>query len=344
MANRPGVIAGLAMGLMLSASAFAAVINLDEESAAIVGSTSAISGKAGFLNQDGLWVTGTGASATFTPGVSGTYNLWADWYTWGGATRTFTINHAGGSNAVSVNANLGPGQTATGAWYTGTAGSGYYYLGQYTLNSGSTVVMTDSANTILFDTLRLSTPDEIFIVDEHAALASNPANWADGPAPYSAPTLGTDPNLTWAWNVSTAVATLTYTPGVSAAQATIRLSWAVRGTGSNPINSAVKYWFDPDGGDDSNKVLLATIDENKYADQTTGPTSTWQWSGWYTASGQYDLTANSTIILDTNGSARTSADAIGIVMPAAVPEPGTMLLLGSGALFTLGWLRRRNMR
>ncbi len=336
-----GVALGLVAGLGLSVGAFATEILLDQGAAVISGGTASNFVSVNYtmntmLNNDASRVDGAGASATWTPGVTGTYDLWTDWWIYNGM-QTYTINYNGGVRLVTVDSMKAGPQGASGTWVDG-AGSGYYYLGRYTLNASSTVAITNNTSLFFVDALRLATPKDIFVVDERSALASTPGDWETTPAPYA---LSSDPGVTWAFDRSGTADTLTYYPHQTLAGAQIKLSWAGNSGGS--ANSAVKYWLDPDisNGSTADWVLLATINDN-FDNTQTGGAGSWSWSGWYTVSGTYNLTDNSVIVLDTNGSTRTTADVIGIVAPApsGVPEPATLMLLGTGALGAIGFIRR----
>ena len=57
-------------------------------------------------------------------------------------------------------------------------------------------------------------------------------------------------------------------------------------------------------------------------------------------SGSFDLTQNNSVGIDLGGPFLTLIGVTGIMTPAAVPEPGTFMLLGTGALAVFGSRRR----
>ena len=305
-------LVGLVLLALAVAPASAMVMVLDEESCTYGGSWSYGSG--GDVGKycvrgDERYATDTSATATWTPGVSGAYDLQVHWYSWSthSSSATYTVNHAGGSTPVTVGQNHTASQGNPGSLDGVVMGSGWYTLGSFDLTPSSTVVLSNvpGGGPLSADALRVS--DEGIIIDEYSANATYVNAWYyprafasnddDESSQYTHRYGGTDSAI--------------YTPGITGATE-VKLSWPVHSAHGTAASYAIT--------DAAGVVHTVTIDERKYADQVTSPTTTTQpdWSGWYNA-GSFNLGPASTVVQTNAGSGALGADALHVRQLSGYP-------------------------
>ncbi len=299
----------LAVLLILTAPVNASVIVMDEESCTYSGGWSyTASGDVGkyAVQGDEQHTTNTSASATWTPGLSGTYDLQAHWMAWPthSTAATYTINHVGGSTPVTVNQaqiaaqgnpnSLGDPTAANTGW-----GSGWYTLGRFDMDAASTVVLTNAPGLgpLSADALRVS--DEGIIIDEYSAGATYSPPSFYFPRPNVSNIHDESTQYTHRWGGADAV---TYSPGVTG-PIQVSVSWA-----ANAGHSSVARYAVTDAG---GVVHQVDVSQMQYADQTTSPASGSDWSGWYNV-GSFNLGPSSTVVLTepSGASGAMAADAI----------------------------------
>ena len=263
------------------------------------------------------------ATATWTPGVEGTFYLQAHWTTSGTyhePDAVFTVNHVGGTTVLpAVDQRHSAAQGAAGSLTSVDGdGSGWFALGSdpFTLDADSTVTLTKGAggsvDWLVADALRIG---EDLIIDEFSAAVSygNTNDWAQYPVASG------DPQSTQIAYTRVAGASATYTPGV-AGRHRLDLSWSCVATDRT---AHARYRIDLDGdpvattGDQTEIV----VDQRQLANGST-PATSQQWSGWFRVPGTFDLTPASVIVLDNQEAVGSVLIADGVrVAPAMDPEP-----------------------
>ena len=298
----------------------ALVMVLDEESCTFSSGWSYTSaGNVGLygVRGDERYASVTTATATWTPGLTGTHDLQVHWLAWPShsTTATYTVNHASGSTAVTVNQRQVASQGNPGSLQGPTSGdgwgSGWYTLGQFELDASSTVVLSNAPGEgpLSADALRIS--DEGIIIDEYSANATYYTASTPGwyhPRAFVSNNDDESTQYTHRWGGTD---TATYTPGITG-PAEIKLSWPAHSAHASAARYAIT--------DASGVVYTVNINETKYADQVTSPATTTQpdWSGWYNA-GSFNLGPASTVVLTNAGGAALGADALHVKQLSGYP-------------------------
>lgn len=310
------------------------------------------------IEDDYIW-RGSGsttANVTYTPSQltgfqNDTYDIYVSWGIWHTHSDNgrFTVNHTAGSSVFDqIRLNQTSAQSTPNALPTQSSaadGSGWYYLGSFILDNTSTIV-ADKTDTAPFahDGIRLMTLDEGRLIDEYSSqvTVTDPANWQIDPQDYAAP--GSPPQLGYNYTEyddgETESATYdllnSQNNPLTAGLYEIELSWA-----AHLLHTQLaKYLVDLNGDGDADDAgeTTVTINQELLADQfTAGPNAgSAEWSGFHSI-GQFNLTANSQIILQEGLDHDTSIDMLRVTL---VPEPTSMLTLAAAA-GVLGWRRRR---
>ncbi len=290
-------------------------------------------------NSNALLVNGTGASETWKVGLAGgftagTYYVYGSWYGSTGMTASaqYTVNAADGAHVSStLNMTKGAAQGQAGSLtMPDSNGDGYYYIGTFSLNASSTVVLNSLTTSYIGgDSIHLRSVDAGFLIDQSTALVTSPdkTKWAYQFQPYSAAPIGQPPSMGYASTSSSATApgTLVYNIGQAlTGNCDVKVSWA---TASDDRNA--KFTIDLNG--DGLNTTSFVIDETKFASGAAG-TGNPTWSD-FKDLGNFNLNSLSTLTVtqDSSNPVGKITAAPVLVTSIAVPEPATMTLLALGA-------------
>lgn len=342
----------LASLLMTIDRSFAVTIIIDDGDVAYASSLPGYTNGENTVNGDyryGNNIPVNNVATTWTPSaavgfVSGVeYFVQVDWGVYGvHGNHNFVTTHASGANTSNVNMNQFAAQaTSLGTLPApaDTEASGWYTLGRFTLNGSSTVqIKSNSSAYVSSDAVRISSVigGEGLIIDETSAGTVYSGTWAAAPGGRVKTSASPQSNE---YRVSSTPAggdSVSYLVGSSfyTGPAEVSISWGVNSSYSNNA----QYVLDLDGNfgtlGDQTTVL---INQQLLTNQVSGGTNVW--SGWYKLNGQFNLTANSRVLLtDLDNTRILSADAL-LVTP--VPEPMSLTLVLTG-IFGLIAVRRRN--
>lgn len=309
---------------------------------------------AGAVNGQYSWSLDQGATATYTPSNAagggftvGTYDVYASWGVYGGNpganTVTYTVNHIGGAASQTFNNLQNAAQSHTGSLpssYNDYAdknvtvsqmGSGYRYLGTYSLDASSNVVVTGlgggkgQIDAVMFR----SKSDGRFLDPQSANLTTNdPSAWHVSGTNDLTGASGADvaPSGNYFYTVTDGVTAAWGGLADEAGAYDLKVSWGVYSSHAN----AAKYLVDvngngiQDGGDS-----LITLSQQVKADGTTEGSGVW--SGWYDL-GVFNLTGASQLLLWRDAGNGPLTVGPTLITPANVPEPSSLALFGSAAV------------
>jgi hypothetical protein len=299
---------------------------------------------------DYLYTTNANVGAVYNPSAmpgfaAGVYDVYATWarHDAHSDSADYTVNHTSGSAAFNITQTQNAAQGNIGSLPNGNYpknGSGLRYLGTFSLDNSSTVVVNrnDTASTVALtaDAIMIRFPSDGRIID-HQSSAVTSTGAPDLSAANSGPGTGVGqfgpaPSGNYAYWTINPASVVTWKPQYAGdGPYDLKISWQTNAGHSNDV----AYLVDVDGvlsAGDSLFNINQTLDS---AGLNAGGS---YWSGFFDL-GTHSLTSASQILQYNNTvTAWTAAP----MLATLIPEPSSLALLTFGMISM--WLFRRSRK
>lgn len=296
-------------------------------------------------------------TVTYTPSslsqfAAGTYDVYVNWALFkhpsvaNTTSAVYTVNSSAGSQSFEVDELQYASQGTNGAVGTllNFSNSGYRYLGRYTFDASSNVVLSTTSTTVntdlIADSVMFRTPDAGRYIDP---LSSDVT--ASRLATLTNDTLSNYPSGTIPWWENGDPLNVSYNPQVSVSGLyDVKVSWAAWNSISNGAVSATCFIDTNGNGTLDSGEYSRLIDTRNLADGT--PATDWLWSD-YLDLGSFQMTPSTQIVWSWDGQAQDDGTRtrlhLGTMVVTPIPEPGTAAILGMAlaGLVAYAWRKRR---